>query len=186
MSLFLSPPGQVNGTANWTIDTYQGRPLRSLSYNTGISLASHGRKSRAAPDLPADRDPSVYATDEVEGMTDAWNVGLSYSYSGGYPGSTGLSLMSNWKSSQTANLVYRTRVTPNWSLNYSTSYDVTNRQFGIQYFSVSRDLHCWVATFSRTFAPGGEAEYYFRLSVKDQRELYIERGTRTGSLGGIQ
>ena len=119
-------------------------------------------------------------------MSDAWNVGLTYSYSGGYPGSTRASLMSDWTTSQTTNLVYRTRVTPAWSFNYSTSYDVTHHLFGIQYFSVSRDLHCWVATFSRTFAPGGEAEYYFRLAVKDQRELYIERGTRSGSLGGIQ
>jgi len=38
----------------------------------------------------------------------------------------------------------------------------------------------------RTFNRGGEAEYYFRLTVKDQRELYVERGTRVGSLGGIQ
>ena len=185
-SLFLQPPGVVNGSANATIDPYEGRPLRALSYNTGVSLVSRGRKARATPDLPTDHAGSVYSTDEVVNLQDAWNLGLSYSYSGGYPGGPISLPASNWASNQNANLVLRMRVTPAWSFNYSTSYDVTRRLSGIQYFSVSRDLHCWVGTFSRTFAPGGEAEYYFRLSVKDQRELYVERGTRTGSLGGIQ
>ena len=55
-----------------------------------------------------------------------------------------------------------------------------------QRFGISRDLHCWMATFSRIFTVGGEAEYYFRIGVKEQRELYAERGTRAGSFGGIQ
>jgi hypothetical protein len=38
----------------------------------------------------------------------------------------------------------------------------------------------------RTFIAGGEAEYYFRIQIKEQRELYYERGTRSGSIGGIQ
>ena len=64
-------------------------------------------------------------------------------------------------------------------------YDITAKEVGTQRFSVSRDLHCWQATFSRTFTAGGEAEFYFRLGVKEQREIYIERGTRAGSIGGI-
>ena len=184
-NLFLQPPGIVNATAFATIDPYEGRPLRSLSYNSGVSLASRGRKARATPDLPTERTRSVYSTDDVSDLQEAWNLGLSYSYSGGYAGGF-TALQTPWTSNQNANLVLRMRVTPAWSFNYSTSYDVTRRLSGIQYFSVSRDLHCWVTTFSRTFAPGGEAEYYVRLSVKDQRELYVERGTRTGSLGGIQ
>jgi hypothetical protein len=179
-TLFLQPPGLLNGSGSAIVDTYQGRPLRSLSYNLGLSLANRGRKARAAPDLPTERGASLYYTDEVEDMIDAWNLGLAYSYSGGYSGGP------DWTNSQTGNVVFRMRMTPAWSVNYSTSYDLTHHLFGIQQFSLARDLHCWTATFTRTFAPGGEAEYYFRLSVKDQRELYIERGTRTGSLGGIQ
>jgi len=178
-NLFLQPPGVINGSGTALVDPYQGRPLRSLSYNVGLSLASHGHKARATPTLPAEGSSSIFATPEVEELTDPWNVGLAYSYSGGYAGP-------NWSNSQTGNIVYRLRVTPTWNFNYSTSYDMTRHVFGIQQFAVSRDLHCWIATFSRTFAPGGETEYYFRLSVKDQRELYFERGTRTGSLGGIQ
>ncbi|TMQ50021.1 MAG: hypothetical protein E6K73_08745 [Candidatus Eisenbacteria bacterium] len=78
------------------------------------------------------------------------------------------------------------QLTPAWGLDYSASYDVTSHQIGTQRFALTRDLHCWQAVFTRTFAPGGEAEYYFRLGVKEQKEIYIERGTRSGSIGGIQ
>ena len=47
-------------------------------------------------------------------------------------------------------------------------------------------MHCWEAVFTRSFVPGGEAEYYFRLGVRDQREIYYERGSRAQSFGGIQ
>ena len=63
---------------------------------------------------------------------------------------------------------------------------MTSHRIGTQRFALTRDLHCWQAVFTRTFAPGGEAEYYFRLGVKEQKEIYIERGTRSGSIGGIQ
>ena len=53
-------------------------------------------------------------------------------------------------------------------------------------YRLTRRIHCWEATFSRSFFAGGEAEYYFRLGVRDQREIYYERGTRAQSFGGIQ
>jgi hypothetical protein len=76
-------------------------------------------------------------------------------------------------------------VTPNWTVDYSASYDITLRNVLTQRFALTRTLHCWIATFTRTFTPGGVSEYYFRLGIKDQREVYMERGTRVGSLGGI-
>jgi hypothetical protein len=74
---------------------------------------------------------------------------------------------------------------PGWGLDYSVSYDVTQRDMGTQRFSLTRDLHCWQAIFTRTFAPEGEAEYYFRIAIKNQKEVFFERGTRSGSIGGI-
>jgi hypothetical protein len=178
VNLFVSPPGLVNASANATVDPYEGRPMRSLSYNFGLDLSGRPSGRSAAPDLPIQERDS-YESEALATFNEGWSLGLAYSYSGGYSGP-------DWTSNQTANLVFRTQFTPAWNFDYSTSYDVTNRQFGIQYFTIARDLHCWTAYFTRTFSPGGEAEYYFRLSVKDQKELYLERGTRAGSLGGIQ
>jgi hypothetical protein len=32
------------------------------------------------------------------------------------------------------------------------------------------------ATFSRSFNPGGETEYFFHLGIREQKEVYYERG----------
>lgn len=80
----------------------------------------------------------------------------------------------------------RYQLSPAWAFEYSASLDLTLHSVQTQRFVLSRDLHCWEAVFTRTFVVGGEAEYYFRIGVKDQKEIYLERGTRVGSLGGIQ
>jgi lipopolysaccharide assembly outer membrane protein LptD (OstA) len=173
-SLFLQPPGLLNATFGWTTDIYEPHPVRNLGFNTGLNLSSAGRRS-ANPDLPVDQQAPA-----EPGFREPWTLGLAYSYSGGYV------FRDLWTSNQTANAVLQYKISPGWGLDYSSSADLTHRRVLTQRFGLSRDLHCWIVTFSRTFTTGGEAEYYFRLGVKDQREIYIERGTRTGSIGGIQ
>ena len=159
-------------------DFYEGRPLRNLSYNVGaVFSANQFYRRTATPELPVGQP--VSQTLEEATRSD-WSVALAYSYAGGYSG------LPTWVSTQTANAVARLQVSRNWGLEYSTSADLVERRLQTQRFSITRELHCWQASFTRTFIQGGEAEYYFRLAVKDQRELYYERGTRAGSLGGIQ
>ncbi len=173
-SLFLQPPGVFNASFSWNTDVYNPHPVRNLGYSTGLSLSS-GRHPSAAPELPVDQG----APTEPEAR-ESWTLGLAYSYSGGYV------FRNLWSSSQTANAVLQYQISPGWGLDYSTSMDLGQREILTQRFGLSRDLHCWIVAFSRSFTTGGEAEYYFRLSVKDQKEIFVERGTRTGSIGGIQ
>jgi hypothetical protein len=173
-ALLLQPPGVVNANAGWTMDVYSPRPVRNLSYNLSLNLSdAHLRAPQ--PQLPLESAPTV-----APAFRDNWNLGLAYSYAGGYVS------RDHWSSSQTLNAVIQYQLSPGWGLDYSTSIDLSHREALTQRFGLSRDLHCWVATFSRQFTTGGEAEYYFRLGVKEQRELYVEHGTRTGSIGGIQ
>ncbi len=174
-TLRIAPPGVASGDLSWITDVYSARPLRSLSYSLGLNLtgATH---SKSTPELPLERRVQP---DEVD-FTEPWSLGLAFSYSGGYASAP------SWSSTQTANGVARFNLSPNWRVEYSSSLDLTQRQLLTQRFGLVRDLHCWQASFTRIFVVGGEAEYYFRLAVKDQKELYIERGTRIGSLGGIQ
>jgi hypothetical protein len=183
----LQPPGNFSADLGWVTDVYHPRPLRSLGYNLAMSLIGRGNGSAAAPpvpnsaaatgapELPLDKAARV---DEVN-PNEPWSLSLAFSYQGGYLGR-------DWSSTQTANGVLHYNLTTAWGLEYSASYDVNGHDLLTQNFSLTRDLHCWAASFTRTFTLGGEAEYYFRLGVKDQKEIYIERGNRFGTLGGIQ
>jgi len=178
-SLFLQPPGLLNASLGATLDPYEGRPMRSLSGNTGFSWTSGAHHSgNEAPALPVDQTVRQSYEEATSDFHDNWSASLAYSYSGGYE-------TANWSSHQTLNGVGRYQATPNWTLDYSASYDLTLHNVLTQRFAIGRTLHCWIATFTRTFTPGGEAEYYFRIGIKDQREVYLERGTRVGSIGGI-
>ena len=51
-SLLLQPPGILNGTAQFTVDSYSQRPLRAFTYNVGLDLQGGKRLNAAAPELP--------------------------------------------------------------------------------------------------------------------------------------
>ena len=154
--------------------------MRSLSSYLGLHLTSADTRRTGAPALAVERTAR-----SAEPFEDNWNVALTYSYSGGYTGGFFGSANRNWSSTRNANTVINYQLSPGWSAEYAASFDLTRREIGTQRFALTRDLHCWQASFTRTFTAGGEAEYYFRLQVKEQREIYIERGTRSGSIGGI-
>lgn len=173
----IQPPGPLRADMSWSTDVYRARPIRSYALNVQLLLASTGARPGAVAELPVDR-----TIDPVPEYRDVWSLGLAYSYAGALP----FSGPQTWNDVQSANAVARIQFSPAWGVEYSTNYDLSEGRLGIQRFSLTRDLHCWSATFSRTLVPGGETEYYFRIGVKEQREIYLERGTRVGSIGGIQ
>jgi len=158
------------------------RPTRNMTGNTSFTFSSHGVKTDPTmAALPVDQTARSRYDIVPEGYHDLWSVAFAYSYSGGYPGTS-----STWSSQQTGNIVTHYQVSPAWTVDFSASYDITAHRLLTHRFAITRDLHCWVASFTRDFNPGGRAEYYCKISIKDQRELYMEHGSRTSSLGGIQ
>ncbi len=178
----IQPPGLLNASISFVTDVYSPRPVRNLNGSTSLTLnGGSGRTSPTLAALPVDQTARSRYDLVAPDFRDLWSASLAYSYSGGYASARPL-----WSSQQTGNLVAHYQVSPAWTVDFSASYDITERRLLTHRFGLSRDLHCWVATFTRDFSPGGRPEYYFRLTVKDQRELYIERGSRNSSLGGIQ
>jgi lipopolysaccharide assembly outer membrane protein LptD (OstA) len=174
----FQPPGFMSASASSEFDVYQGRPLRTLGFNLGMNVGSHGaRKQPAALAVEQSNRRSEIVTEDD--FRETWRLSLAYSYSGGYRGPS-------WGAQKTANGVVSYQMTPNWQFDYSAAYDVTLARVLSQTYRLTRRIHCWEATFSRSFIAGGEAEYYFRLGVRDQREIYYERGSRAQSFGGIQ
>jgi hypothetical protein len=58
---------------------------------------------------------------------------------------------------------------------------VIDRDFLGDYYSITRDLHCWEMSFSRQKL-GDRWEFYFRINIKAHPEIYAEEGSR--GLGG--
>ena len=176
----LQPPGYVNADASASIDVYAGRPLTSFGYNVSTSFSNRGGGKPQAARLAAESGTGVSAaTGEQTDFRESWSTSLAYSYAGGYSGP-------NWRSRESLNAVFRYVLTENWVFDYQAGYDITNKRLLLQHFNLTRRIHCWDATFSRSFTLNGEAEYYFRLGIRDQKEIFYERGTRVQSFGGIQ
>jgi hypothetical protein len=72
-------------------------------------------------------------------------------------------------------------LTRGWSLSYRSTYNVIDREFLGDYFSITRDLHCWEMSFSRQKL-GDEWEFYFKINIKLHPEIFAEQGSR--GLGG--
>lgn len=176
----FTPPGFAQAQLAGTFDPYQGRPLRNLGFNMGASFSSAGLNKKKPASLAVEQTARpTEAAEAADHFRESWSASLAYSYSGGYG-------FANWQAQKTVNGSVAYQMTPNWHFDYSTAYDLTQRQMLTQRFSLTRVIHCWDATFTRSFTPGGSAEYYFRLGVRDQKEIYVERGTRVQSFGGIQ
>ncbi|MCB9514164.1 MAG: hypothetical protein H6694_07630 [Candidatus Latescibacteria bacterium] len=87
--------------------------------------------------------------------------------------------------SPTVNLRGRVDLTDNWSLDYQTSLSLQDGELGTQSIHVTRNLHCWEATFSRLVFQGRE-QYYFRIYLKAHPEdIKLESGDRSAGYGGF-
>ena len=176
----LQPPGYVNADASATIDTYSQRPLQSFGYNLSTAINNRGGGKPQATRTATETGAGLSAAQEdASGFRESWSASLAYSYAGGYNGP-------RWSSRATLNGVLRYQLTENWTFDYQAGYDLTERLVLLQRYNLTRRIHCWDAQFSRSFTPGGEVEYYFRLGIRDQKEIFYERGSRVQSFGGIQ
>jgi hypothetical protein len=182
-SLRLQPPGYVNADLGASFDPYSQRPLRSLSYNVTSNFTSRGggkpQQAHLASDPNDHTSVSTEAATTPDAFKDNWALALAYSYNGSYAGPI-------WLSTKLLNAVLRYQVTANWIVDYQASYNITTHELLLQRYNLTRQIHCWNAIFSRSFTPGGETEYFFRLGIRDQKDVYYQRGTSTQSFGGIE
>jgi hypothetical protein len=99
----------------------------------------------------------------------SWDLGLSYS------------LVRLGGETQNARVGVSLGVQPtaNWHIQYNSSYDGRLRTFANPSFRITRDLHCWRASFSRV-RDINEWRYYFRIYVvRHEQDLFIENGDRS-------
>jgi hypothetical protein len=77
---------------------------------------------------------------------------------------------------QTINLRGDLSLTEKWKVNYTTGYDIANKDITITTIGINRDLHCWAMAFNWT--PFGRFQNYtFNIRVKSSmlKDLKIDR-----------
>lgn len=130
-------------------------------------------------DSPAERSPfeeDRSATGEQGGDREQpldssvipWNASFSHRFSRG----SSRSGFTQW-----LNTSVGFGLTKGWDVDYENRYDLEERKTVSQGLRITRDLHCWQASFRARYS-GNDWEYYFNIRIKAHPEIYYERGER--------
>ena len=195
-TITINQSGPLRITIGQTYDPYTGKIIDTrvpfgmrlsgrFGYgDTGIEEAQRNRvveeEGEAVP-TPVDsttipgRLPDV--RDALEGVNPvrvgevgnlSWDLGLSYS----------LSRVNGQTQSARVGVSLAITPTRNWNVQYRASYDGRLRTFANPEFRITRDLHCWKASFAR-IRDVNDWRYYFRIYVaQHESDLFIENGDR--------
>lgn len=172
-----------------TFDPILTQVNASFSLSSGTSLGDIFGLGGDGGAAPARRRPSegrfgrgAGGVGGGQGRTGTWDLSLSYSLNrsreeedaaaGGFGfGGPGDSQTLSW------NLALQP--TPNWRMNWNTSYNVTDREFGSHRVSLVRDLHRWRARFQFLKAPNGNFVFQFLVQLTDAPELKVNYDQRS-------
>jgi hypothetical protein len=170
----LSPGNLFDMRVSMRHDPYAWT-LTSMSVGTSVSLS--GTIAGAIPaaaqfaltdaEVPPGPLQGVVDRDSRSAPGQAWRMSLNHSYS--------YSRGSESQSTLNGNLSFSP--TKNWSLSYRANANLREGEVLSHSYSLTRDLHCWRASFERSFG-AGRPSYYFRINVIDIPEIKYEQENR--------
>lgn len=173
-SLRVQPSRYIDNSWSVSHDPYT-KALRSLSVQTNFRLTGGGGGADTTGSTPAAYGEFGQAGggrsrpgEKRMGASGPWSLNLAHSYSRGQRRSS---------ESSTMNISTSVMPTAGWRATYSVYCDLRRREIRSQAFSLYRDLHCWEASLDRRIA-GDDAQYYFRINVKDLPDVQYERQRR--------
>lgn len=110
-----------------------------------------------------------------------WNLSVNYSLH--RPRSTGGGAVGRENQTLGGNL--RFEPTPNWRVEWRTSYNITAGSFGSHQLRLTRELHRWRAEFNFSKAPNGNVRFDLTVTLTDAPEIRVpyqiqtRQGTRS-------
>jgi hypothetical protein len=69
--------------------------------------------------------------------------------------------------------------TRNWSVSWTTNYDLDTEQFGQHYLRFERNLHEWQASFAFVRSPNGNVAFNFYISLTDLPDIKFDYDQQT-------
>jgi hypothetical protein len=94
-------------------------------------------------------------------------------------GADTLATIADRGANRTLGLAFSFDPTPNWSLSWSTQYNLTTNEFGQHAVRLERDLRRWRATFQFLKAPNGNFAFNFFISLLDQPDIKFQYDQQT-------
>jgi hypothetical protein len=79
---------------------------------------------------------------------------------------------------QTLNGTLSFSPTANWAVNWATSYNISDAEFGQHSLTLVRDLYRWQANFSFFRTPVGNTSFQFSVHLKDLPDLKVDYNER--------
>jgi lipopolysaccharide export system protein LptA len=110
-----------------------------------------------------------------------WNASVSYSLVRRRPGAFEAFAgggQGDGDTRQTLNGTLSFSPTQNWAVNWVTSYDITDGEFGAHSLRLVRDLYRWQANFSFYRTPVGNTSFEFSVHLKDLPDLKLDYNER--------
>ena len=163
--LLLKEQGKFGDLTNLSLDlftSFKGEKKQKAS-EAGIPESVKQEQAAVSGEglMQPSQQKSNYSPYDIENadFSIPWNINLDYKFSQSQPAPNQYSHTSYITASLSFNL------TEKWQIQTSGSYDIIAKQLQTPTLSVTRDLHCWVMTFS--WYPTGPIEgYKFELKVK--------------------
>lgn len=151
-------------------------------------LANIPRRSSLAPGedvfpgTPPSDEPAPAGTGAATGNPQttgagSWNLSLGYRFSRPSRIFSPVGRL-NDDSVQTLDGNLDFQLSPNWSVNWTTSYSITDTQFGSHRLNFQRDLHEWQANFSFYQTPNGNSAFEFYVELTHNRDLRFDYAER--------
>ncbi len=155
----------------------------------GLGRDAGGREpleSDADPDLipgdPPSDDPSPAGAGAATGNPQGtgggpWRVALGYRFSRSPRSySSGAFLTDQAVQTLDANMSFQ--LSPNWGVDWATTYSITDGQFGSHRINFTRNLHEWQANFSFYQTPNGNTAFEFYVELLHNRDLRFDYAER--------
>jgi len=152
---------------------YLTRLNASFSISSGTSLGSIFGLGGGGGGAPPRSQRTPEGTQETRGGP--WNLSMSYSLNRSRPGDFG-----SGNSNSTLQWSLSLQPTPNWRVNWSSSYSFTDHQFAQQTVDLTRTLHRWQASFHFTKSPNGNFLFDLQVSLTDVPQLHVNYDQRSG------
>ncbi|MFB6271305.1 MAG: putative LPS assembly protein LptD [Salinibacter sp.] len=161
-------------------------PLRLTQFRLNVSGSFKGRESGSGSGQGSTRSGSSDTRSHPRGYLTSpvpWSLSFDFNYSFRKPEKQ----VENQNA--TLNASVSLDVTPKWSLEGRTGYDLIQNEVATTSININRDLGCWVMSFS--WVPFGTRQSYsFNLQVKSGKlsqllRLQIPNSGRNGALGSF-